>query len=120
MDCGAEIKRKYILKQLKDPQTIPVCPHCGGRIKTDIILLNEPVSTERLQQAFDMAAQCNLFLILGSSLSVFPANQIPLMARKEGAKLVFINRDPTLMDKYAYIRILGDLSTILTNVVREV
>ena len=61
-----------------------------------------------------------LGVVLGSSLSVFPANQMPLIARKAGAKLMYINLTPTLMDKYSTIRLLGRLGVILPNLVKEI
>jgi NAD-dependent deacetylase len=113
MDCGKTIKRNYITKRLRIGDTVPRCPYCEGRIKTGVLLFNEPMAEKKLVEATEYAEQCDLMLILGSSLTVFPANQIPLLAKKAGAKLVFINRDPTYMDRHASVRLLGDLGVYL-------
>ncbi|MHA1674351.1 MAG: SIR2 family NAD-dependent protein deacylase [Promethearchaeota archaeon] len=113
MDCHTTIKRSYIQKRLKQGDDVPKCPECGGRVKPDVVLFNEPVADDLLEEATYYAENCDLMLILGSSLSVFPANQIPLLARKAGAKLIFINRDRTYLDKYATVALLGDLVVYL-------
>ncbi|MHA2001875.1 MAG: SIR2 family NAD-dependent protein deacylase [Promethearchaeota archaeon] len=119
MDCGVPIKRSYISKHIKNGEKIPICPKCGGRIKTEVVLFNEPIAEDKLEEATDWAEKCDIMLVLGSSLSVFPANQIPLLARKSGAKLIFINRDQTFMDKYATLRLLGNLGTYLPLLVND-
>ncbi|MCF2140886.1 MAG: NAD-dependent protein deacylase [Candidatus Lokiarchaeota archaeon] len=120
MDCYTPIKRNYILKWLKRKSGIPICPKCGGRIKTNIVLFNEPIAEDLLEEATKYAEDCEIMLVLGSSLTVFPANQIPLLARKAGAKLIFINKDPTFMDKYATLRMLGNLETYLPMIINSI
>ena len=121
MDCHVSIKQTYIARQLKKTDTsVPICPECGGRIKCDMILFNEPVADDLIEEATHYAESCDIMLILGSSLSVFPANQIPLLARKAGAKLIFINRDPSCYDKYATLRLLGNLGTYLPMIISEI
>lgn len=119
MDCQSPIKRSYLTKWLKHHTGVPVCPKCGGRIKTDVVLFNEPFAEDLLEQAAEQAENCDIMLVLGTSLTVFPANQIPLLARKAGAKLIFINKDPTFMDKYATLRILGDVEVYLPYLVNN-
>ena len=119
MDCHTSIKRSYIHKRLKMGDDVPKCPQCGGRVKPNVVLFNEPIVEDLLEKAIYYAENCDLMLILGSSLSVFPANQLPLLARKAGAKLIFINRDPTFMDKYATLRILGELETYLPFIINS-
>lgn len=120
MDCNTNIKQNYIIKRIKADESIPVCPECGGRIKSDVVLFNEPVADDLLEEATLLAESCDILLILGSSLSVFPANQIPLLARKAGARLIFINKDPTFYDKYATLRLLGNLGTYLPMIISEI
>ncbi|QEE16534.1 NAD-dependent deacetylase [Promethearchaeum syntrophicum] len=120
LDCGQEISRNYINKNLKHSKNIPVCPYCSGRIKTNALLFNEPFPEEIMKKAISLAENCDLMLILGSYLSVFPANQIPLIARKAGASLIFINYEPTHFDKYATLRMLGELGSYLPLIVAGV
>ena len=120
MDCKKAIKQNYIAKRLKVGDIVPCCPYCGGRIKTEVLLFNEPMAEDKLAEATEYAEKCDLMLILGSSLTVFPANQIPLLAKKAGAKLIFINLDPTYMDRHANVRLLGDLGVYLPLIIADV
>ncbi len=120
MDCSEPIKRSYINKQLNLGVEVPSCPYCGGRIKTEVVLFNEPIAEDLLEEATMYAENCDLMLVMGSSLTVFPANQIPLLAKKSGAKLIFINREQTYMDRYCTVRLLGDLGTYLPLLMSEV
>lgn len=120
MDCKKPISRRYINKKLKKSKDIPICPYCGGRIKTNVILFHEPVAQDVMKEAIDWAEKCDLMLILGSYLAVYPANQIPLIARKAGAPLIFINNEPTHYDKYATLRMIGKIGSYLPLIVSGV
>lgn len=74
---------------------------CGGVLRPSIILFGEMLPQEAFQTAFNDAEKADLFVVLGSSLTVSPANQIPLIAKENGAKLVIVNQDPTPYDQYA-------------------
>ena len=120
MDCKKPISRKYINKNLKKSENIPVCPFCNGRIKTNTLLFNEPMAQDIMKAAISLAEKCDLMLILGSYLAVYPANQIPLIAKKAGATLIFINNEPTHYDKYATLRLLGQVESYLPLIVSGV
>jgi NAD-dependent deacetylase len=121
MDCHKPIKRGYILKKFKEGAQIPECPYCGGRVKPDVLLFQEPIGDALLDEAIQYAEKCDVFMVLGSSLMVFPANQLPIIAKrnKKGAKVVHINQTPTIMDKHCSLRLLGDLATILPAIVEK-
>lgn len=86
---------------------------CGGILRPSIVLFGEALPQSAFQQAFTEAQTCDLFVVLGSSLSVTPANQFPLIAKDSGAKLVIINREETSLDYYADLvihnRDIGDI-----------
>lgn len=119
LDCHQPIKRGYILKRFKMGDEIPACPYCGGRIKPDVLMFNEPMGDDLLEQAIKYTEECDVFIVLGSSLMVFPANQLPLIAKrnKKGGKVIHINQTPTIMDKHCTIRLLADLTTVLPSIV---
>ncbi len=62
---------------------------------------------------------CDLFIVLGSSLSVFPAADFPLRARQKGAALVIVNRDPTAVDDAADLVIHAGIGATMTRVLPE-
>jgi NAD-dependent deacetylase len=74
---------------------------CGGVLRPSIVLFGETLPMEAFQFALEEAEKADLFIVLGSSLSVTPANQFPLIAKEHGARLVIINREPTQLDDYA-------------------
>jgi NAD-dependent protein deacetylase/lipoamidase len=117
LECKTEIKRKIINKKLKKSTGVPTCPKCGGKIKTDVILINEPIAEDLFYQAIEYAEGCDLFIVIGSSLEIYPANQLPIFARKGGAKIIFINKQQTYMDKYCTLRLLGNVSAYLPTLV---
>ncbi|TMN23880.1 NAD-dependent protein deacylase [Lentibacillus cibarius] len=86
---------------------------CGGILRPSIVLFGETLPQQAFQTALTEAEKADLFIVLGSSLSVTPANQFPLIAKDNGAKLVIVNREPTELDKFAdkviHHRQIGDV-----------
>lgn len=74
---------------------------CGGILRPSIVLFGESLPEAAFQFAFQEAQKADLFIVLGSSLTVTPANQFPLIAKENGAKLVIINMEQTSFDMYA-------------------
>lgn len=74
---------------------------CGGTVRPGIVLFGEMLPEDAFRKAEELAAEVDLFLVLGSSLTVSPANMFPLIAKEHGAKLVIVNREPTQYDRFA-------------------
>lgn len=74
---------------------------CGGQLRPSVVLFGEFLPEEPFETAFTEASNADLFIVLGSSLTVSPANQFPLIAKEHGAKLIIINQEPTPLDSYA-------------------
>lgn len=74
---------------------------CGGFLRPAVVLFGEYLSPADLSQAEEESNRAELFIVLGSSLQVSPANQYPLIAKNKGAKLVIVNMEPTPLDQYA-------------------
>ncbi|WP_062351866.1 NAD-dependent protein deacylase [Bacillus kwashiorkori] len=74
---------------------------CGGVLRPSIVLFGELLPELAFQLALEETNKADLFLVLGSSLTVTPANQFPLIAKQNGAKLVIVNMEPTDFDYYA-------------------
>ncbi|MGM8211530.1 NAD-dependent protein deacylase [Virgibacillus sp. W0430] len=74
---------------------------CGGTIRPGIVLFGESLPQNVFKKAEQETRKADLFIVLGSSLSVSPANLLPLDAKESGAKLVIVNREPTELDTYA-------------------
>lgn len=74
---------------------------CGGIMRPSVVLFGESLPQDAFQMAMEESEKAELFIVLGSSLTVTPANQFPLLAKQSGAKLVIVNLDPTPLDMYA-------------------
>lgn len=98
---------------------VPLCQVCGGLLKPDVILFGEPLDYESLKTAQQAVLTCDVMIAAGSSLEVEPAADLPHLARRRGANVIIINRQPTQADSIAKIVIRGDLADVLPRLARE-
>ena len=91
----------------------PDCPQCDGHIKTATVSFGQPMPEHAMRRAEDLTLACDLFLAVGSSLVVWPAAGFPLMAKRNRARLVIINREPTEFDAIADLVVREDIGTVL-------
>lgn len=99
---------------------IPTCPACGGTIKPTTVLFGEPMPAAALGEAERRARGCDLFVVVGSSLAVYPAAYMPRHARHAGARLAIVNLTPTPYDHEADVVIRGQAGPVLAALVEEV
>lgn len=92
------------------------CATCGGRMRPAVVLFGEALPEGALEAAASASEKADLFIVLGSSLLVSPANWFPQMAKQAGARLVIINRDPTPLDHLADLRLMGAIGETLAAV----
>ena len=90
----------------------PDCPACGGYVKTATISFGQTMPDAAMQRAQDLTLSCDLFLAIGSSLVVWPAAGFPLLAKRNGAQLVIVNREPTEFDDIADLVVREDIGTV--------
>jgi NAD-dependent deacetylase len=86
---------------------------CGGYIKTATVSFGQAMPAAPMQRAEELSHNCDLFLAIGSSLVVWPAAGFPLMAKRNGAALVIINREPTEFDDVADLVVQHDIGDVL-------
>jgi NAD-dependent deacetylase len=115
LDCG----RRYELDWVKAKFTsgngcAPDCTECGGPIKTATVSFGQAMPEREMRRAEQMTLDCDLFLAVGSSLVVWPAAGFPLMAKRNGARLVIINREATEFDEIADLVVREDIGTVLS------
>ncbi len=107
-----------IMQFLLDRQ-VPHCPLCGGVIKPNVILFGEQLPVKPFMAAKDMARKADLVLVVGTSLEVAPASELPVLARKNGAKIIIINLEPTHLDSTATLVIHADAANVLPQIVAQ-
>ena len=105
LDCQKRYELDYIKKFLEKNNNNyshpPKCLDCNGIIKSATISFGQPMPEREMQIAEKASIDCDLFIAIGSSLKVYPAAGLPILARKNGAKLVILNREPTELDSIA-------------------
>ena len=84
---------------------IPHCRRCGGVMKPDIVFYGENLDEALLERGFREFSECDLALVMGSSLTVYPAAALPEAAAESGADVVIINEQPTHLDDRAVLKL---------------
>lgn len=93
--------------------TLPVCDDCGGLVKAATISFGQAMPDEAMRRAEEATLACDLFLAVGSSLVVYPAAGFPILAKRNGATLVILNREPTDLDPIADLVINAEIGDTL-------
>jgi NAD-dependent deacetylase len=88
---------------------VPLCPGCATSIKPDVVLFGDMLPVDAWQSAVDAASECDLMLVLGSSLVVYPAAELPMIAISSGAPVVIVNLEATAYDNLAKVVVRGKL-----------
>ena len=103
-----------MFKATREP---PSCRDCNGIVKSATISFGQPMPEAEMERAGDAALECDLFLAVGSSLVVYPAAGLPITAKRHGAKLVILNRDPTELDHLADLVVNAEIGPTLSRIV---
>jgi len=119
MGCGRHVPRKEFQPLVSEAGDAPPCPDCGGLMKPATISFGQMLTPESLHRAAEETDACDLFLVIGSSLVVYPAAQFPLRALRAGAPLVIINRQETPHDPYATLVINGTAGEVLSGLMER-
>jgi len=117
LDCGERVELEPIrnhFERLGDP---PDCAACGGLVKTATISFGQAMPEIEMARAEKATLECDLFVVLGSSLVVYPAAGFPILARRNGAKLVIVNREPTEQDEIANLAIRASIGETMRRAV---
>jgi NAD-dependent deacetylase len=105
LDCGERMELEPIRSHFERHGDPPDCASCGGIVKTATISFGQAMPEIEMTRAEKATLECDLFIVLGSSLVVYPAAGFPILARRNGAKLVIVNREPTEQDEIANLAI---------------
>jgi NAD-dependent deacetylase len=101
LDCGLRHELEAFRDAFLGRGVVPACRDCGGLVKSATISFGQAMPAGPMARAEAESLACDLFLVLGSSLQVFPAAGFPLMAKRQGAVLAIVNREPTGQDVHA-------------------
>jgi NAD-dependent deacetylase len=114
LDCSERFELQWVRRRMDAGNgCAPDCPNCGGYIKTATISFGQAMPDAAVRRAQDLAQSCDLLVAIGSSLVVWPAAGLPLLAKRSGAMLVIINREPTDFDDIADLVVRDDIGSVL-------
>ncbi len=111
---GKKFELPWVKQQFELTGQAPDCSMCNGPVKTATISFGQAMPEDEMRRAADLARNCDLFIAIGSSLVVWPAAGIPVLARNSGARLVIINNEPTEQDEIADLVIRHDIGETLS------
>ncbi|MBA3350329.1 MAG: NAD-dependent deacylase [Actinobacteria bacterium] len=117
MSCGESRSMEAALQRVQAGEEDPPCTACGGVLKSATISFGQPLDPEILEEAQAAASACDVFLAIGTSLSVFPAAHLPQRALQAGARLVIVNAEPTRYDARAHAVLRGPIGHTLSALV---
>ncbi|MBV8133376.1 MAG: Sir2 family NAD-dependent protein deacetylase [Alphaproteobacteria bacterium] len=101
LDCAQRYEIAEVRTAFESDETAPVCASCGGWVKTATISFGQAMPVEAMRRAEIETLAADLFIVAGSSLVVYPAAGFPELAKRNGATLVIVNRQPTGLDPVA-------------------
>lgn len=114
LDCAARYELSWVKQQFDAAGgRAPDCPTCNGHIKSATVSFGQAMPEQAMRRAEELTLGCDLLLAVGSSLVVWPAAGFPLMAKRNGARLVIINREATDFDEIADLVVREDIGTVL-------
>jgi NAD-dependent deacetylase len=114
LDCAKRYELSWVKQSLaQSGGRSPECTVCDGYIKTATVSFGQSMPESAMRRAQELTESCDLFLAIGSSLVVWPAAGFPLAAKRNGARLVIINRDETEFDEIADLVLHDDIGTAL-------
>jgi NAD-dependent deacetylase len=120
LGCGRRYPFEQIKLRLDQGEEIPDCEACHGLLKPSAVFFGEPLPYDVLTEASNRSSNCDLFIVVGSTLVVYPAANMPVYAVQAGARLVIINLSSTPMDGEAAVLINAKAGEAMSRIVDKV
>lgn len=117
LDCGERHELFWVREKFEALGAAPDCRSCGGIVKSATISFGQAMPEEEMNRAHEATLGCDLFIAIGSSLQVYPAAGFPILAKRNGAILVILNREPTELDQIADLVIHEEIGPTLAPIV---
>jgi NAD-dependent SIR2 family protein deacetylase len=114
----AKLRCQRCHSQIDKSSGLDICK-CGGRLVSSVINFGDPLPQKDLEESFHHSSRCDLFVVVGSSLVVSPANDMPRVALRSGARLVIINQGETPMDRNCHLRFEEKIGEVLPQAVNR-
>jgi NAD-dependent deacetylase len=115
--CGDTGPMSVVLDRVRAGEEDPPCRICGGIVKSATISFGQALVPEVIDAALDAAERADVLLAVGSSLQVFPAANVVPRAKAAGARVIILNGEPTAMDHFADVVLIGPIGDLLPRLV---
>ena len=119
LGCGATWPTETVLTWLDEGEEDPHCPDCGGLVKTTTVMFGELLPDSEILKAEAFVGVADAVLVIGSTLSVYPAADFPLRVADRGYPMVIVNMGPTDHDRRARVKLDGAAGTVVPELVTE-
>ncbi len=116
--CRRQFDTAALLQRFQDTGQVPRCPTCSAPIKPDVVFFGEMLPLDVLQDAQEEVSRCDLLLVVGTSLVVSPAADLPWLAVQRRTPIIVCNREGTWVDRYAAAVLAEDVAVSLPELVR--
>jgi NAD-dependent deacetylase len=113
LSCGHRIPMDEAVRRVEQGDLAPECEKCGGLLKAATVSFGQQMPEAELDRAAAVSRACEVFLAVGSSLVVYPAAMLPALAKRSGARLILINREPTPLDDVADLVLRDEIGKAL-------
>lgn len=118
--CGVRHRFEEVQRWIEAGAEAPDCARCGGILKPDAVFFGEAMPVWETSEAQKRSSSCDLCIVIGSTLTVYPAGLMPQFAVSSGAKLVIINEGETELDRAAHVRISAKAGEVMSRAVARV
>ena len=116
MNCYKEFDPSIFHDSVLNDIDIPDCDECGSLVKVSTISFGQPMNKKDHTDAMYLTQASDLFIAIGTSLSVQPVAKLPELAKKNGSKLIILNREATPLDNLADLVLNGELKDIFSKI----
>ncbi len=111
--CGRVVPTAPLMDRFMTDRLVPRCEQCGGVMKPSVVLFGDELPRSALDNAYRAAERADVMIVVGSSLEVAPANDLPRVALRNGAALIIVNLQQTHLDRNARVAIHDDAAVVL-------
>lgn len=120
MSCDSRWRTETVLAWVEAGSRDPVCPDCGGMVKTDTIMFGEMLPDDEVRKAGLFLAISDAVLVVGSTVSVWPASDVVIRAANQSKPIVIVNKGPTDADHMAVAKIDAGIGKVLPDLIDRV
>jgi NAD-dependent deacetylase len=120
LGCHRRYPAEQVAARLDNGEEVPDCEMCHGILKPDAVFFGEPLPEKVFKEAVTRSRRCDLLIVIGSTLVVYPAAHVPEYALDTGAKLVIVNLSATPLDRQASVLVRAKAGEVMSRVVQQV